>query len=481
MKLIMKFGGTSMAGSEKIRHAASLVAQALRQHHVVAVVSAMDGVTEQLLAIADHAEAGDRSSVEQVLSQVRSAHESTSDALGCLAETRELLSRLESLATGIMAVGECTARSRDAVVSFGERMSTRFMAAALGVACGSPARGFDGGDAGIVTNNHFGEADPLMDISLMQVRDRLAPLVEARTPVVVAGFIAQTQSGVMSTIGRGGSDYTATILGAALGADEIHIWSDVDGLMTADPRLVPGARLLSHLTFAEAIEMGKFGAKSMHPRALEPAAEHGIPVRMRNTFKPDNPGTLIGSAVGQPDARRPGETAVRSVPMLKNMAMITVGGAGMIGRPGTAAALFDALAAARINVHMICQSVSEAGISVVVSMAQLDRAKAALERSMRPFIGTRTIHAPATSDTSASAPVLHGIDVVGNIAIVAPVGSGMRGVPGVVARIFSAVARKNLNIIAIAQGSSELSVCFAVDKDAGPEAVRAVHEEFDSR
>lgn len=457
MRIVMKFGGTSVAGAEKIRHAAGLALKAVAEgHQVVVVVSAMDGVTEDLLDLADAAGSGNRAALYTVLGKVRSAHEAAARALGAMDEVDPLLGRLETLVSGILAVGELTARSRDAVVAFGERLSTAMMGVAMG------CRAMDGHGAGIVTDDHFGEADPLMEISMHQVRQNLEPIISGGRPVVVSGFIAANQHGVTTTLGRGGSDYTATILGAAIRADEIWIWSDVDGLMSADPRAVPEARLLTAINFAEAVEMGKFGAKSMHPRALEPAAAHRINVRMRSTFNPDNPGTLISDATKAGDAAH----AVRSVPMLKKMAMVTVGGAGMIGRPGTAAAVFTALAEARVNAHMICQSVSEAGISVVVSMGQLDKARAALERAL----------VKVTSGPHAN--VVSSLKVQENLAIIAAVGQGMKGVPGVAARVFVAVAEAGVNINAIAQGSSELSIAFAVDEAAGSKAVAAVHRAF---
>lgn len=455
MTIVMKFGGTSMAGAERISRAAELARTSAGDHAVVVVVSAMDGVTELLLELADAAGAANRAAVLTLLGTVRTQHESAARGVGgsAPAAVEGLLNRLETLAGGILAVGECTPRSRDAVVAFGERLSTAMMAAAMN------ATALDGHEAGIVTDDHFGEADPLMELSMHQVRERLGPLVQQRRPVVVSGFIAGTQHGVTSTLGRGGSDYTATILGAALSAHEIWIWSDVDGLMTADPRAVPDARLLSHISFAEAVEMGKFGAKSMHPRALEPAAAHGVPVRMKNTFKPLGAGTHIGGHDGREDHAHAGGP-VRAVPVLKGMAMLTIGGGGMVGRPGTAAAIFDALGAARVNVHMICQSVSEAAISVVVAQGQLDKARAALGR--------------VASATSGGAK----LEAIDQIAIVAAVGGQMRGTPGIAARVFTAVARKQINVIAIAQGSSELSICFAVQASAAGEAVAALHGEF---
>ena len=315
-------------------------------------------------------------------------------------------------------MGELTARSRDAVLSFGERL-----------------------------------AAALFELSLYQMGERVGrALGEGRT-ALVTGYIAATQHGVTTTLGRGGSDYSATLLGAALGAGEVWIWSDVDGLMSADPRLVPEARLLEQISFAEAVEMAQFGAKAMHPRALEPAAERGIPVRMKNTFNPASPGTLIsgGEASG---------TVARSIHLVQDAGLINVTGAAMIGHAGTAARVFQTLAERGINIRMISQSVSEAGISLAVAGNQLEAARAALESALLRTRAARRVEADR------------------EVAIVAVVGSGMRGVPGVAARMFGAIARRGINVIAIAQGSSELSVSFVVSRAAGPEAVRALHEEL---
>ncbi|MEE9293654.1 MAG: aspartate kinase, partial [Phycisphaerae bacterium] len=271
--------------------------------------------------------------------------------------------------------------------------------------------------------------------------------------IVVTGFDAATQHGVTTTLGRGGSDYTATIIGAAVKADEIWICSDVDGLMTADPRIVPDAKLLDAISFAESLEMGQFGAKSMHPRALEPAAEYGIPVRIRHSFNPKCAGTLITGQVSS-------DELIRSVHLLKDCALLTIAGANMVGRPGTAARVFGALADDGINIQMISQTVSEAGISIVVAGSQFDRARAALERKL------------------LQAKTARRIDVEEGAAVVAVVGSAMRGIPGIAARVFGAIARRGINVEAIAQGSSELSICFVVKGQAGPDAVRALHDAF---
>lgn len=447
MLIVMKFGGSSVADAQRIRNVAAIITATAKTHRVVPVVSALDGVTELLLDLCDTAAAGDREGTERQLSLIERRHSDVASELAATGDITPLLERLRSIALGVQTLEELTPRSRDAIVAYGERLSATMLARVLG------GTALDGREVGIVTNDHFGEADPLMEMSMYQVKQNLEPLLGQGKPIVVCGFIAANQHGVTSTLGRGGSDYTATILGAALKADEIWIYSDVDGLMTADPRTVASARLLPALSFSEAVEMGKFGAKSMHPRALEPAAYYKVPVRMRSTFKPDNPGTLISES-----GAAPGGSAVQAVPMLKNLAMITVGGGGMVGRPGSAAAIFDALAEARVNVHMICQSVSEAGISVVISEPQVEKARTAL-------------------DTAGRSDDRHWkIEVRKDLAVVAAVGAGMKGTPGVAARIFAAIAEQKVNVLAIAQGSSELSISIVVDSKDGPKAVAGLHE-----
>ncbi len=453
MKIVMKFGGTSVADLERIRHCARIVRERAEKDRVAVVVSALDGMTEELLELADEAGAANAPAVEARLKEIRRRHEEIARGLGEPGLAEPLLDRLDRLALGISAVGECTARSRDAVVSHGERLSTVLFRKALELE-GARARAFTGREAGLVTDGRFGEAEPLMELSLYQIAGTLGEPLEAGEVPVTAGFIAATQHGVTTTIGRGGSDYTATIVGAALKADEIWIMSDVEGLMSADPRIVPGARRLDRISCAEALEMGLFGAKSMHPRALEPAAERRIPVRMKNTFNPSGEGTLIT------DEGPASKDLVRSVLLVKDAGLVTVTGAVMMGRPGTAARIFRVLAEEGINIRMIVQSVSEAGISFAVAGGQLARARAALEASV--LRGGDARH----------------VQVEEKVGIVAVVGSNMKGVPGVAARVFGAVARRNVNVIAIAQGSSELSISFAVRGEAGPDAVRALHDEF---
>ncbi len=453
MKIVMKFGGTSVADADRMRRCGRIVREQTSKHQVVAVVSALDGVTEELLDLAQAAGAANHPVIDARMKDLRRRHEECGGALGDASLAAGLLDPLHHLTLGISAVGEVTPRSRDAVVSFGERLSAVLFRKALELE-GVKSRVLTGREAGLVTDERFGEADPLMELSLYQIAETLKGPLEAGEAPTVTGFIAATQHGVTTTIGRGGSDYTATLVGAAIRADEIWIWSDVDGLMSADPRIVPGARLLEKIRFAEAVEMGLFGAKSMHPRALEPAAERKIPVRMKNTFKPEAPGTLIT------DEGPHAADVVRSVLMVKDAGLITVTGAAMMGRPGTAARIFQLLADRGINVKVIILSVSEAGICFVVAGPQVALARATLEAAMLRSGEARRV------------------EIEEKVAIVAAIGSNMKGHPGTAARVFGAVARKAINVIAIAQGSSELSISFIVKGDDGPAAVKTLHEEF---
>ena len=454
MALVMKFGGTSVADAARIEDCARIVRDVAARTPVVVVVSAMDGVTEELLALADASVHGGAGVASEHVRALSARHAAAAAVLGAEAETARLLEELERLAGGLEAVGEVTPRSLDLALSFGERLSAVLVSAAL-TRAGVPARALTGQQAGIVTDAQHGEAEPLIELSFYQLKETLGPLLARGEVPVITGFIAATQHGTVTTLGRGGSDYTATLIGSALPAEEIWIWSDVEGLMDADPRIVPGARRIERIAFPEAVEMAQFGAKAMHPRALEPAAERGIPVRIKNTFDPAGAGTLI-----VPASADRGASVVRSVHVVSDAALVTVTGAAMIGRSGSAARVFQALADHGVNIRMISQSVSEAGISMAVAGRHLQRARAALEAAL---LRTHAVRA---------------VEVEPDVALVAMVGSGMRGTPGVAARLFAAIARRGINVIAIAQGSSELSVTLVVPRDAGPHAVRALHDEF---
>ena len=456
----MKFGGSILANGKAISLVADLIKRYSVGNQLVVVVSALRGVTDSLVEGAEQARKGDRRFVERLVGKLSERHlgavadcVSPNLAEEVCARIRELLEELHQALLGVTCLGELTPRSKDLILSFGERLCAPIVAAALR-SRGLEATDLAGWEAGITTDDDFGEATPLMEVTSYEVKARLLPLLKRGEIPVVAGFIGATQHGIIATLGRGGSDYTATIVGAAISADEVWIWSDVDGLMTADPKIVPNAKLIPEVSFAEAGEMAVLGAKVMHPKALEPALERGIPVRIKNAFNPDSTGTLI---TGKAEVR-PG--VVKAVTLIPDVAVVTVSGFGMIGRPGTAARVFDLLGKNRINILMISQSVSEANISFVVKRDVAQQAISVLEASL---LGTG---------------VIREVELEDDVCVVAAVGAGMRGMPGIAARVFRAVAKRDVNIRMIAQGSSELNISFVVKEEDAEEAVRAIHEEF---
>jgi len=462
-KVVMKFGGTSVATGENIRRVASIVAENVKKgYSVVGVVSALAGVTNQLLEEAEQAKKQSERKVQEFTRQLAERHlEAAEKAIedeGIQKEVRQVIKKtvdeLEKVLMGICYVGEVTPKSKDYVLSFGERLSAPLVWGALRN-IKVPTQYFTGKEAGIVTDDNFGEARPLMNVTTHHVRERLEPLLEKKIVPVVTGYIAATQDGIVTTLGRGGSDYTATILSVALSADEVWIWTDVDGIMTTDPKIVPSAKTLPQLSFGEAAEMAIFGAKAMHPSALEPVAEARIPVRIRNVFNPENPGTLI--ADWQEAASK---DVVKAVAMIRDVAMINIKGAAMVGAPGSYAKVLDVLGKSNINVMMISAAVSEANVSLIIRRNLLGRALSALEIAL---LGRGMVSEITDED---------------DVCVIAAMGANMKGTPGVASRIFTALAKKGINIRMIAQGSSELNISFVVKEKDGEAAVRAIHEEF---
>ena len=463
MKIVMKFGGTSVATGENIRHVVDLVAKNAKKDKVAVVVSALAGVTNSLIEVAEQAKKSDEKHIEGFTKDLLNKHlEAISTAINnkqiqkeVTQITEKTLAELEKVLTGICYVGEVTPKSKDYVVSFGERLSAPIVWGTIKDQR-LETQWFTGKEAGIVTDSNFGEADPLMNYTTHLIRERLVPLMEKGVIPVVTGFIAANQDGIVTTVGRGGSDYTATILGVALEADEVWIWTDVDGIMTTDPKIVPAAKMLPQLSYQEAAEMAIFGAKAMHPRALEPVIKENIPVRIRSVFHPENPGTLITK---EPWTKA--TEAVKAVAMIKDVAMVNVNGAGMVGAPGSYTKVFDVLGKNDINVMMISTAVSEANISMIIKRGLLGRAISNLEIALLDRGGL-------VSEVSAE----------DDVAVIAVMGANMKGTLGVASKIFSTVAKKGINIRMIAQGSSELNISFVVKEKDGAAVVRAIHEEF---
>jgi aspartate kinase len=463
MKIVMKFGGTSVANGKKIRQVARIIAETSKNScKMVVVVSALEGITNQLIQAAEEAKKGNREYIlnfksnllERHLTAAKKAINNSEIENDTEQVLRERINELEQILTGIIYIGELTSKSRDAVIAFGEKLSAPIISGAL-KNIGLESEYLTGGEAGIVTDSNFGEAGLLINFTKFQVKKTIEPLLKRGIIPVVTGFIASTQDGSTTTLGRGGSDYTATILGASLNADEVWIWTDVDGLMTSDPKIVPEAKTIPEMSFQEATELTIFGAKAMHPRALEPARNEKIPVRIRNVFNPENQGTLIVQ-----DKKIKSKEGVKAVTIVKNVAVITVSGAGMVGAPGTAAKVFEVLGKENINILMISQSVSEANISLVIQRNLLERAVNTLEIAL---LGREFIREVEAED---------------DVCVIAVLGAGMKGIPGVASRIFTSVARKGINVRMIAQGSSELNVSFVVKEKDGEETIRSIHDEF---
>ena len=462
-KIVMKFGGTSVGTGENIRHVADLVTQyAKNDCRVAVVVSALAGVTNSLIEVACQAKKSDAKHIEAFTKELLQKHlEAISTAITSKQIQKEVnqitektISELEKVLTGICYVGELTPKSKDYVASFGERLSAPIVWGAIKdhkieTQC------FTGKEAGIVTDSNFGEADPLMNFTTHLIRERLGPLVEKGVIPVVTGFIAANQDGIVTTVGRGGSDYTATILGVALQVDEVWIWTDVDGIMTTDPKIVPAARMLPQLSYQEAAEMAIFGAKAMHPRALGPVIKENIPVRIRSIFHPENQGTLITK---EPNAKV--TEAVKAVALIKDVAMVNVNGAGMVGAPGSYAKVFDVLGKNNINIMMISTAASEANMSMVIRRSLVGRALSTLEIAL---LGRGLVSEVTAED---------------DVAVIAVMGANMKGTRGVASKIFTTVAKAGINIRMIAQGSSELNISFVVKEKDGAAVVRAIHEEF---
>ena len=459
--LVMKFGGTSVGGAAAIAQLVDITKeQRSTWDQVVVVVSAMSGVTDMLIGAAKAAAQGDDSVYQANVGKLREKHAAALAELGGeRADTQltrtgieRLISDFELLCRSVYVLGDLTPRAHDAIASLGERMSARLVACAMRAA-GLDAEHIDASEF-VVTSDEFSAALPLYPQTNVLAQAIIGPLLERGAVPVVTGYIGATESGVTTTLGRGGSDYSGAIVGAALDADEVAIYTDVDGVMTTDPRLVPEARVLPVLSFLEMSELAYFGAKVLHPRTVRPCVERGIPLRIRNTFNPTHPGTLLVQHA-EDDGK-----AVRAVAAIKHLSMITVEGRGMIGVPGVAAKTFGAVATAGANVLMISQASSEQSICFVIPANVADTTIIALEAGLKHELERRDID---------QIKARHGI------VIVTAVGAGMRERPGVAAQVLGALSAQGINVIAIAQGSSECAISVVVSTEDGDSAVRAVH------
>ncbi|NTV99369.1 MAG: bifunctional aspartate kinase/homoserine dehydrogenase I, partial [Chlorobiaceae bacterium] len=458
---VYKFGGSSLGSAARIRKVADIIAGALQQEELVVVVSAIHRVTDLLLESASKAGCGDKG-YRALLDEIEQLHLGIAGELftesGIESVTLSLraeLGELGDIIHGVFLLRELSDRSLALVLGFGERLSARMVNAYLS-ALGILSSYVDAREL-IVTDANY--ADARVDSHATDLRIK-AMLGSMSGVPVVTGFIASAPDGTSTTLGRGGSDYSASLLGAALGAGEIWIWTDVDGFFSADPRRVKDARILPFISYAEAMELSHAGARVLHPLAVQPALKAGIPLLIKNSFNPDAPGTRIAAAG---DADEVPTHPVTGLTSINRVILLNMSGSGMVGVPGIASRLFSCLARHRINIIFISQASSEQSITLAISPSQSVKAKKIMEEEFCSEIESRQID-----------PVI----ARKNLALIAVVGKNMSGHPGVSAQLFETLGKNGINVIAVAQGAGEMNISFVVESHDEDKALNCIHESF---
>lgn len=446
--IVIKFGGTSVGDAHRVANAIDIVA-ARRERKPIVVVSALAGVTNELVAASEAARAGDGARVDGIVAAVRQRHEDVAVQLVQQkidffeSFTRQLDRQIEQIHTilrGITLLGEITPRAKDKVVSIGEKLSSVLFAYSMMMRA-VPGEHVHSEEV-VITDDRFGEARPLMDETRTAAHRVLLPLVERNLVPVLGGFIGSTREGATTTLGRGGSDYSAAIIGAAVGADEIQIWTDVDGMMTCDPRLIPNARVIDTISYVEAAELAWFGAKVLHPKTIAPAVEQNIPVRVLNTHNVSSPGTLVTQ---EGDSRDAGP---RAVALKKGVTVVNMTSSQMLGAHGFLAKLFAIFEQLEVSVDLI--TTSEVSVSVTIDD----------KHNLRQLV-------------ERLAPVAS-VEVKENQSIVAVVGRNLMRDSEVGAKIFSALRGVPMSMFAL--GTSGLNLSIVVDEKDADRAVRSIHE-----
>jgi len=456
---IMKFGGSSIGSPEAIRNVIGIVKSASEETDLVVVFSAFKGVTDQLLQIADMA-CESNAAYKESVQELESRHIGAVRALihpgkrsDLLTSIKLLINELESILHGICLIRECSPKSRDFIVGFGERLSTLILAEVLD----TPEKRTVYTDTRnlVKTDRTFGNARVFAEQTFKNIR---AYAEENQGKILVCtGFIGSTLEGEPTTLGRGGSDYTASIFGAALEADVVEIWTDVDGLMTADPKKVRRAFSVDIASYEEAMELSHFGAKIIYSPTIQPVMKSRIPVRIKNTFKPEHPGTLIQKKTGS------GNGGIKGISSIDDIALVTLKGSGLVGMIGVSARMFGALADENINIILITQSSSEYTITIAVTPRDAEPARRALEEEFSAELANH---------------IVDEVRVEKELSAIAVVGDNMRQIPGIAGRVFQALGRNGINIVAIAQGSSERNISFVVDRKNEKKAMNTLHDAF---
>ena len=466
--IVMKFGGTSVGDVEALRHVCQIVrdAQAAAAGRgVVVVTSAMKGVTNFLLEAAQAAARGGLAPPEAAYSRLQSQHDAVLNALVSDPEAREQLRdnirhdirHLRRLLESIAVLGELTPKGRDWIAGTGESIMAPVLQQVL-CSAGIPAVHVDAREV-IITDAVFGGAEPRSDLTGARCQKLIQPHLEAGRAVVTGGFIGATEEGIPTTLGRGGSDYTAAIMGAALDASEIRIYTDVSGVKTADPRVVPQARSLRRIGYGEMAELSYYGAKVLHPKTVRPAMHKDIVLRVLNTFEADHPGTIV-----VPDHSLSEGGTIRAVTAIRDMTLVRIEGRGMIGVPGMAARAFGTVSEAKANVLMISQSSSEQSICFVIPKSSAETVIPALRQEF---------------GVELERGYIDRIKGQSDIVIIAAVGHAIHHTLGIAGKVFTALAMAGINIISIAQGASDAMISMVVSAAEADAGVRALHDAFD--
>ena len=455
--VIMKFGGTSVGSADAIRKTAKIVTNFA--DHTVVVVSAMAGVTDLLIHSVDIASRGQQAEIDELIKDIRDKHIAVTKSLRLpTAVSEEIDSLVSTLKETLYRIAEqrlCSPAESDQVLSYGERLSVRLVSAAI------KQQGADSvpieATQLIITSRNHGNAEPYLDDSTQNIEAVLRPLIARKTIAVVTGFIGATTDGEITTLGRGASDYTATILAYCLEAQQVWIWTDVAGIMTADPSSVSGTKTIAELSYREAAELSYFGAKVIHPLTMVPASKKNIPIFIKNTFEPSEQGTKIfGDTVE-------GAEKIKAVASRGGLTLLTVRGAGIVGTPSVAARVLGVLASDRIEVFLISQASSDRSISLMVDGAD---SISIAER----------IHAALSTEMSHQK--IDTVELKNNLVLVAVVGSGVNTLQGVTSRAFTALGTAGVEVVAIAHGSSSHSFSLAVNATGATKAVETLHKTF---
>jgi aspartokinase/homoserine dehydrogenase 1 len=453
---VQKFGGSSLADGQRIKKTLNIVLQENTNHYVI--LSAMKGITNLLIESSRNAEEGNCEYKIHLKDINKLHHNAVDDLFGDLNKDEVmtsisfLLEELQDILHGVELVQECSLRTKDLIMSFGERLNCSIVAAYLN-AIGKKAKMIDAREI-ILTDDNYGSSNVYFEKSFEKIQ---AKLKNTEYIYVITGFISASEKGITTTLGRNGSDYTAAIIGAAMNSEIVEIWTDVDGVLTADPRIVNNSFVIPRLSIEEAMELSYFGAEVIHPYTLMPTVEKNIPVIIKNTLNVNAPGTVISKGPV------PRERAITGIASIDNVSFINVEGGGMLGIPGVASSIFGALAEAEINIIMITQASSEHSICIVLRSIEVEKAIKYLNKKLEYELKTKKINK---------------FDIKNNLEIIAVIGENMKGMKGISGKLFSSLGDNDINILAIAQGSSERNISFVIENKDKNKAINTIHKTF---